>query len=144
MQPDKITAQTSLRNNQVYSTPLWHITSFTKTGYCWPFIMDRVKFSTFLLLCPPSVPQKINKIANKLPGYHTRWHSNMQGWIRAHFYGDYQHTCNMSVTNYTVRLEALSVCTSFKEISVTPRIKHTSDQEHIKGTWSDFSFSVMC
>lgn len=49
----------------------------------------------------------------------------------------------MSVTNYTAGLQAHSVYVGFKEISVTAQIKYTSGQEHIKGTWSDFSLSVM-
>lgn len=58
------------------SAPLWFITSFTKNEFCRPVELDCVILNELLLFCLPPVPWKINKIANKLPGYHTRWHSN--------------------------------------------------------------------
>lgn len=58
------------------SPPLWHIISVTETRYCMPIQLDCVILNKFLLFCPSPVSRQINKSANKLPGYCSRWHSN--------------------------------------------------------------------
>lgn len=54
--------------------PLWHNACSERLLV----VLAVVILNKFLLFFPHSVACKMDKIANKLPGYHVRWHSNKQ------------------------------------------------------------------